>query len=55
MTFQTCERLILTRKEHLNGGEWTAFVEDMTNKLDIFLLNSRITDEQYSTLIKILG
>lgn len=55
MTFRTCERLILTKKEKLAGEEWTAFVEDMTNKLDIFLLNNRITDEQYSTLIKMLG
>lgn len=54
MTFKTCERLITIKKAKLVGEEWTAFAEDMTNKLDVFLLNDRITDEQYNTLVSMM-
>lgn len=55
MTYKTCERLILTKKERLNGEALTAFYTDMAGKLDIFLLNDRITNEQYHTLLKLMS
>lgn len=51
MAFGTCKRLITVKKERLTGDDWTAFVEDMTNKLDVFLLNDRITEIQYNELV----
>lgn len=29
--------------------------EDMAKKMDIFLLNSRITEEQYNELVTLMG
>lgn len=55
MTFQTCERLILSKKERLNGEALATFTEDMTGKLDIFLLNDRITEMQYRTLLQLIN
>lgn len=54
MTFKTCEKLITIKKARLVGEDWVAYTEDMKNKLDIFLLNSRITEEQYNTLITMM-
>lgn len=51
MTFGTCKRLITVKKERLTGDGWTAFVEDMTNKLDVFLLNDRISEDEYNLLV----
>lgn len=51
MTFGTCKRLITVKKERLTGDDWTAFVEDMTNKLDVFLLNDRISEDEYNLLV----
>jgi hypothetical protein len=47
MTYLYCKRVI----------ENKTFIskEDMTNKLDVFLLNSRITQTQYSELIVLLS
>lgn len=42
MTYNVCKRLI-------QNGNYEK--EDMLTKLDIFLLNNRITQEQYSELV----
>lgn len=54
MTFKTCEKLITVKKAKLTSEEWAAYAEDMSNKLDIFLLNNRITKEQYNTLVAMM-
>ena len=54
MTFRTCEKLITAKKARLAGEEWTAFVQDMTNKMDVFLLADRSTDEQYNALLAMI-
>lgn len=46
MTYIYCKKVI----ENVTYGT----IEEMTEKLDVFLLNNRITQEQYSELIAIL-
>lgn len=46
MTYNLCKRLI-------ENGRYEKV--DMTFKLDVFLLNDRITQEQYEELITLLG
>lgn len=45
MTYNVCKRLI-------QNGNFEK--EDMTTKLDIFLLNNRITQEQYNELVGLM-
>lgn len=47
MTYTYCKKVIE------NGKYGT--VEDMTIKLDVFLLNNRITQDQYNELIGLLN
>ncbi len=47
MTYTYCKRVIQ------NGTYETK--EEMMGKLDIFLLNNRITQEQYNELVGLLG
>ena len=46
MTFVFCEKVIN------NGRYWTK--EEMMIKLDVFLLNNRLTQEQYNELVVLL-
>ena len=46
MTYNVCKRVI-------QGGNYEK--EDMTLKLDIFLLNDRITQEQYNELVGLMN
>jgi len=46
MTFVFCEKVI-------NNGRYET-KEEMMIKLDVFLLNNRITQEQYNELIALL-
>lgn len=46
MTYKVCKRLI-------QNGNYEK--EDMTMKLDAFLLNDRITQEQYTELIGLMN
>lgn len=43
MTYQICKKLIEAGK--ING---------LADKLDVFLLNNRITDQQYNELMKLI-
>ncbi len=45
MTYKVCKRLI-------QNGNYEK--EDMMTKLDIFLLNDRITEVQYSELVSLI-
>jgi hypothetical protein len=47
MTYAYCKKIIENKSYSTK--------EDMTIKLDVFLLNNRITQEQYSELIGILN
>lgn len=48
-TYKLCKKVIT--KEKANG---TLDVEEMTEKLDVFLLNDRITDEEYNELVALM-
>lgn len=54
MTYSIIKKVIDNNKNIMVEEEWKRFVQDITKKLDIFLLNSRITEEQYNELLKIL-
>ena len=49
MTYNVCKRLI----EIKNFGEGEK--EDLRNKIDIFLLNDRISDKEYEELVGLLN
>ena len=49
MTYRLCKNVIL--KEKANG---TLDIQDMSQKLDVFLLNSRITEAQYNELMALM-
>jgi hypothetical protein len=46
MTYNLCKKLI-------EAGRFN--VAEMLNKLDVFLLNGRISDEQYNELVALMG
>lgn len=46
ITYTYCKKIILRGKYDK---------EDMLNKLDVFLLNNRITEEQYNELVALMG
>lgn len=48
-TYKLCKKVI--EKEKVNG---TLNVDEMTEKLDVFLLNDRITDEEYNELVALM-
>lgn len=50
MTYRLCKSVI--EKEIAKG---TLDVQDMTQKLDVFLLNNRITEAQYNELIALMA
>ena len=47
MTYTYCKKII--------ANKTYSSAEDMTDKLDVFLLNSRITVEQYNELVAMLA
>lgn len=47
MTYTYCKRII--------ANKTYSSAEDMMSKLDVFLLNDRITDEQYNELVAMLA
>jgi len=54
MTFKNCKKVIENKKAKLKGEEYEVFKLDMTDKLDVFLLNNRIDKEQYNELIALM-
>ncbi|MCI8510842.1 MAG: hypothetical protein HFE83_02450 [Lachnospiraceae bacterium] len=54
-TYTICTRLIATKKRSLLPEEWEAFKEEMSGKLDVFLLAGRLTNEQYTELLGMLS
>lgn len=49
MTYNTCKKVIINQK---NSG--TLDISAMMDKLDVFLLNNRISDEEYNELVKLM-
>jgi hypothetical protein len=59
MTYKNCKKVIENQikkrnAETITAEEYEAFKIDMTEKLDVFLLNNRITKEQYTELVGIM-
>lgn len=59
MTYKNCKKVIENQinkrnAETITAEEYEVFKSDMTNKLDVFLLNNRITKEQYTELIGLM-
>lgn len=50
MTYNTCKKVILNQK-----AKGTLDIEEMTEKLDVFLLAGRLTADEYNELIKLMG
>lgn len=53
MTYRNCKKLI--ENADRNGSKTAEFITDMAGKLDIFLLNNRITESEYNELIGLLN
>lgn len=52
MTYRNCKKLIeIAERKGTKTPEW---ITSMKEKLDIFLLNNRITEEEYTKLMKLL-
>ena len=49
MTYITCKKVIENQK-----AKGTLDVDSMTSKLDVFLLNSRISELEYNKLIALM-
>lgn len=59
MAYKNCKKVIENKKAKLNARvitseEYDTFKLDMTEKLDVFLLNNRINKEQYNELISLM-
>jgi len=54
MTYITVKKVITNKKAILAGMDWETFVAETIDKLDVFLLNNRVTNEQYNELIEML-
>ena len=54
MTYKNCKKVIENKKTKLTAEEYDTFKSDMTAKLDVFLLNNRITKDQYNELIALM-
>lgn len=54
MTYITCKKVIENKKNVSSEVDWIAFAEETTKKLDVFLLNNRISEEQYQELTGML-
>ena len=52
MTYRNCKKLIESAAKR--NGKTEAFVSDMEIKLEVFRLNKRITDTEYTVFIDML-
>lgn len=49
MTYNTCKKVIENQK-----AKGTLNKQDMLNKLDVFLLAGRLTEEEYNDLVRLM-
>lgn len=54
MTYITVKKVILNKKAALNSEEWKVFQAETMSKLDVFLLNNRVSDQEYNELMHLL-
>lgn len=54
MTYTYCKKVIVNIKMQQDTDKYLQLKEDMQIKLDVFLLNDRITQEQYNELTGML-
>lgn len=54
MTYITVKKVITNKKAILFGTEWETFAAETMDKLDVFFLNDRITQNQYNELANML-
>lgn len=54
MTFENCKKVIENKKAKLNDEDYQTFASDMLHKLDVFLLNNRISKAQYDELVELV-
>ena len=54
MTYITVKKVITNKKAILAGTDWETFAAETMGKLDVFLLNNRITEGQYNELVEML-
>lgn len=52
MTYRNCKKLI--ENANLKGTKTTDFITSMADKLDVFLLNNRISKNEYDELSHLL-
>lgn len=55
MTYITVKKVIQNKRAVLQGEEWKVFQKETMDKLDVFLLNNRITDQEYNDLAEMLA
>lgn len=55
MTYITVKTVIQNRRTVLIDKDWILFKNETKEKLDVFLLNNRITNEEYTELIGLLA
>lgn len=55
MTYLTVKKVIKNKRAILNGDEWKVFQVETKGKLDVFLLNNRITDQEYNEMMALLS
>lgn len=55
MTYITVKKVIQNKRAMLQGEEWKEFRNETLGKLDVFLLNNRITNEEYNELVQLLS
>lgn len=54
MTYITVKKVIQNKRVVLQSEDWKAFQNETMSKLDVFLLNNRITDQEYNELVQLL-
>lgn len=52
ITYKNCKKLV--ERKMANGTINAEWVNNMKEKMDIFLLNNRVTESEYTELLKML-
>lgn len=55
MTYIMVKKVIQNKRSVLEGEEWKAFQKKTMGKLDVFLLNNRLTNDEYNELSRLLA
>lgn len=55
MTYLNCKKVITNKIKTLNEEQFAKFAIEMKDKLDVFLLNERLTNIEYNELINMIN